>query len=133
MERNKLMKTGLLTKALLISLASTSMVCLARDGQGHGSEIHQDGDKQPTESHIEWAHGEVRRINKALGKITLRHGFLKSIDMPPMTMVFTMRDPSALDTLNVGDPVEFTVTKNSEGQLIVTDIRAKETSERPVP
>jgi Cu(I)/Ag(I) efflux system periplasmic protein CusF len=67
--------------------------------------------------------GEVRRIDKERGKVTLRHGELKSVEMPPMTMVFAVRDPQQLDALKVGDRVAFKVTKKSDGALLVTDIQ----------
>ncbi|MEO7105496.1 MAG: copper-binding protein [Rhodoferax sp.] len=35
--------------------------------------------------------GEVRKIDKESKKITLRHGPLKNLDMPAMTMVFQGR------------------------------------------
>lgn len=51
---------------------------------------------------------EVRRVNLADGKVTLRHGPIVSLDMPAMTMVFTARDPAMLQGLNVGEKVVFT-------------------------
>lgn len=53
------------------------------------------------------ASGEVRRIDLRAGKITLRHGEIKSLDMPPMTMVFQAVDPGMLQGLKVGDQVLF--------------------------
>ena len=40
------------------------------------------------------ASGEVRRIDKAQNKVTLRHGELKSVEMPAMTMLVRTRDGS---------------------------------------
>lgn len=51
--------------------------------------------------------GEVRRIDARAKKITLRHGAIKNLDMPPMTMVFQVTDPALLQGLKVGDPVLF--------------------------
>ena len=56
--------------------------------------------------------GEVRKIEKAQGKITLRHGELKALDMPPMTMVFRVSSPTMLDNLAVGDRVRFDAAKS---------------------
>jgi len=53
------------------------------------------------------ASAEVRRIDKAAGKVTLRHGEIKSLDMPPMTMVFQVPDLTLLDRVKVGDKVRF--------------------------
>jgi Cu/Ag efflux protein CusF len=65
--------------------------------------------------------GEVRKIEKAQGKVTLRHGELKALDMPPMTMVFKVGNPALLDSLNVGDRVRFDAAKVG-GNYTVTAI-----------
>jgi len=51
--------------------------------------------------------GEVRRIDKDAAKLTLRHGRIENLDMPPMTMVFRVADPKLLDGLQEGDRVRF--------------------------
>lgn len=65
--------------------------------------------------------GEVRRINEAEGKVTLRHGPLPNLDMPGMTMVFTARDPSILKGIKVGEKINF-VAENSNGVFYVLEI-----------
>ena len=47
----------------------------------------------------ELSEGEIRKIDQAAGKITLAHGEIKSIDMPPMTMVFTVKNPAPFDSV----------------------------------
>jgi len=66
--------------------------------------------------------GEVMKIDKAQTKITLKHGELKGLDMPPMTMVFRVQDAKQLDSLAVGDRVRFDATKVG-GAYTVTTIR----------
>ena len=51
------------------------------------------------------AEGVVRKVSKDTGKVTLRHGEIKNLDMPPMTMVFQVKDPTMLDGLEPGDKV----------------------------
>ncbi len=68
------------------------------------------------------AEGEVRKIDRAQSKITLKHGEIKSVDMPPMTMVFRVKDPKELDALAVGDKVKFDAAK-IDGQYVVTVIK----------
>ena len=70
------------------------------------------------------ADGEVRKIDKAQGKITLKHGEIKSIDMPPMTMVFKVKDASLLDRVKQGDKVGFTAEK-IDGEYTVTGIEPR--------
>ncbi len=72
---------------------------------------------------VELASGEVRRINKEQNKITLRHGEIRSLEMPPMTMVFTVRDPRLLDAVKVGDKVLFRAAKGEGGTYVVTAIK----------
>lgn len=54
---------------------------------------------------------EVRRVDSGTGKITLKHGEIKNLDMPPMTMVFRVRDPALLARVKAGDRVKFTADK----------------------
>lgn len=66
--------------------------------------------------------GEVRKVNKEAGKITLRHGDIPHLDMPGMTMVFVVKDKSMLDKVQPGDKVRFMVV-DEKGQMVVTDIQ----------
>jgi len=69
------------------------------------------------------AHGEVRKVDKSAGKITLKHGEIKSLDMPPMTMAFAVADKALLDQVKVGDKVRFRAA-NQEGRMTVTEIQS---------
>lgn len=55
--------------------------------------------------------GEVRKVDKGAGKITIKHGPLDGINMPAMTMVFRPKDPSMLDSLKEGDQIRFTTSR----------------------
>ena len=66
--------------------------------------------------------GEVRKIDKEQGKLTLRHGPIQNLDMPGMTMVFKAADPAMLDQVKVGDKVKF-AAENRNGALTVTAIK----------
>ena len=54
---------------------------------------------------------EVRKVDKDAGKITLKHGEIKNLDMPPMSMVFQVKDKALLDKVQAGDKVSFTADK----------------------
>ncbi len=58
-----------------------------------------------------FADGEVRRVDREQGKVTLRHGPIANLDMPGMTMVFRVADPKLLATLKEGDKVKFAAEK----------------------
>jgi Cu/Ag efflux protein CusF len=66
---------------------------------------------------------EVRKVDKENQKITLKHGEIKNLDMPPMTMVFAVKDAAMLDKVKAGDKVQFSAA-NDNGKLTVTEIQA---------
>ena len=55
--------------------------------------------------------GEVRKVDKSAKKLTIKHGPLANLDMPPMTMVFQVKDPAMLDKVKAGDKVKFQAEK----------------------
>ena len=67
--------------------------------------------------------GEVRKVDRDNLKITIRHGEIKSLDMPPMTMVFAVKDPALLEAAKPGDKVRFGVARE-DGKFVVTAIEA---------
>jgi Cu(I)/Ag(I) efflux system protein CusF len=67
------------------------------------------------------AEGEVRKVDKAAGKITLKHGPIANLDMPGMTMVFRVSDLSLLDKVKAGDKVRFTAER-VDGALTVVQM-----------
>jgi len=69
----------------------------------------------------EMADGEVRRVDKGAAKITLKHAEIKNLDMPPMTMVFRIKDAKLLEAVAVGDKVKFSAEK-IDGNYVVTQI-----------
>ena len=68
----------------------------------------------------DWTEGEVRRVDPTNARVSLRHGEIKSLNMPPMTMAFAVRDPAWLNGLKAGDKVRFTVVDEGGGKLTVT-------------
>jgi Cu/Ag efflux protein CusF len=65
--------------------------------------------------------GEIRKVDKDAKKITIRHGELKNLNMPPMTMVFQVNDPAMLDKVKAGDRVKFRAD-NVSGAFTVMEI-----------
>lgn len=98
------------TLALAALIALPGLAAAQHTGHaGHGTPAAPAADTAPAES--PWAEAEVRRIDTAAGKISLKHGEIRNLDMPPMTMVFQLRDPTSLAGLTVGDKVRFTADK----------------------
>lgn len=61
------------------------------------------------DEHLPKVEAEVRRIDPAAGKISLRHGYIPNLDMPPMTMVFQLEPSTALGEIKAGDQVLVTI------------------------
>ena len=74
-------------------------------------------------STADMAEGEIRKIDMDTKKITIKHGEIKNLDMPGMTMVFQVKDPAMLDKVKAGDKVRFKAEK-AGGAIVVTDIQA---------
>jgi Cu(I)/Ag(I) efflux system periplasmic protein CusF len=66
------------------------------------------------------AEGEVRRIDAAGGRVTIKHGEIVSLGMPPMTMVFRAKDPSLLQGLKVGDKVRFQAEQDGSNYFLLS-------------
>ena len=68
---------------------------------------------------LPWSTAEVRRIDKAAKKIALKHGEIKNLDMPPMSMVFQVKNPEQLDALQVGQKVRFQAVQENGAYWVV--------------
>jgi Cu(I)/Ag(I) efflux system periplasmic protein CusF len=96
-----------MTPSLNRLLASAALALFA------ASTLAQDADMSD---------GEVRKIDKAQSKLTLKHGEIKNLDMPGMTMVFIVKDKAMLDKLAPGDKVKFKAV-NEAGKITVTELQ----------
>ena len=63
--------------------------------------------------------GEVTKIDKAGARITLKHGEIRSLNMPPMTMAYRVRSPQLLEGVAVGDRVRF-AAERIDGNFTIT-------------
>jgi Cu/Ag efflux protein CusF len=70
-------------------------------------------------STLPWATAEVRRIDKAARKVSLKHGEIKNLDMPPMSMVFQVKNTEQLETLRVGQKVRFQAVQENGAYWVV--------------
>jgi Cu(I)/Ag(I) efflux system protein CusF len=69
--------------------------------------------------------GIVFAVDRPAREITIRHGELPEIDMPPMTMVFNVADEALLARVKGGDKVKFR-TGLVNGRFTVTKIQRLE-------
>jgi Cu/Ag efflux protein CusF len=78
---------------------------------------------QTTTAQSDMVEGQVTKIDESAGKITLKHGPIKKLDMDEgMTMVFKAQDPAMLKSVKVGDKVKFEADRVN-GQFTVTKIQ----------
>ncbi len=76
-----------------------------------------------TATALPMADGEIKKVDKEGGKVTIKHGEIKNLDMPGMTMVFRVKEPAMLDQVKVGDKIIFSADK-IKGNITVTRIEA---------
>lgn len=96
-----------------------------------GGHVHTQGAGGPTQAKAApaLADGEVRRVDRAQGRVTLRHGPIESLNMPPMTMVFRVQDPAWLEGLKPGDNIRFQAER-IDGAYTVTRLEKLQQSGR---
>lgn len=102
----------------LIALLSCWMMFAAPSVYAASAHEHHQHD---TAEALTLTPGEVRKIDLAAGKLTIRHAPIVNLDMDAMTMVFRVSDPAMLDGLKVGDKIGF-VAEIIQGATVVTRI-----------
>ena len=108
-------KVYLLSAALFISLLSAATMAADTATTKAAVDVKAAGDTAPM------AEGEVKKIDQDGGKVTIRHGEIKNLNMPGMTMVFRVKDAAMLDQLKAGDKIKFSAD-NINGKLTVTKV-----------
>jgi Cu/Ag efflux protein CusF len=101
---------------LSLAIAASAAAALPAAAQGHAG--HGTMGAAQTASKID---GEIRKIDKPAGRLTIRHGEIKPMNMPAMTMMFPVKDKALLDTVKEGDKVVFTLASEG-GNMVVTAI-----------
>lgn len=109
-----MMKKTLLTTAFLALLGGAPLALAQTD-----HDAHHGGASAAAEAPL--AEGTVKKIDKLAGKLTIAHGPLASLNMPPMTMVFRAAEPGLLEQVKVGDKIRFAVERVG-GALTVTAV-----------
>jgi Cu/Ag efflux protein CusF len=87
-----------------------------------GAPIASIAQSDPAEAQAATIDGQVTKIDEAAGKITIKHGPIKKLEMDEgMTMVFRVEDPAMLKTVKAGDKIKFDADR-VKGQFTVTKI-----------
>ena len=115
-------------KALNKALASLAMGCaMAFSATSHaaGDMSHADTSsaaQQSADAENSMSHGEIKKVDTAAGKLTIKHGPLDNLGMGAMTMVFKVNDPALLSQVKAGDKVDF-IADEVNGALTVVKLR----------
>ena len=113
----KNLKTFLIIATLAASAAHAQTAMKPAD-----APMEMDSKKAVAAPSSDMTDAEVRKVDMDTKKITLKHGDIKNLDMPGMTMVFQVKDPAMLDRVKAGDKVRFKAEKLN-GAIVVTDIQ----------
>lgn len=70
----------------------------------------------------EYTKGQVTKVDTKQKKVTIKHGELKSLGMPAMTMVFVVADDAMLEEVKPGKAIEFTADRVN-GRITLTDVK----------
>lgn len=106
-----------ITLAALLAAISTIAAQANAQAMDH-SKMHGAGASAPA---ADMTDGEIKKVDKENKKLTIKHGEIKNLDMPGMTMVFQVKDPAMVDSVKVGDKVRFVVEKTAAG-FVVTEL-----------
>ena len=98
-----------------IALAAAPLAAIA-DG-GH----HKKHAPEATGGASAMTPGVVKKVDKETAKVTIQHERIDNLDMPPMTMVFRVKDPAMLDQVKAGDKIRFDADK-VDGQFTVMKV-----------
>lgn len=89
-----------------------------------GANTHQPAQTTAASAEAALTEGEVRKVDRDAKKITIRHGAITNLDMPPMTMVFQVQDPAMLEKVQAGDKIRFRADRIG-GSYVVTALEAR--------
>ncbi len=105
---------------LSVSLVATAATpALAQMAMNHDSHSMAHGSSAMPMSSM--SEGMVKKVDNTSGKITIAHGPLANLKMPPMTMAFAVTDKAMLTQAKAGDKVRF-VADDVNGTLTVTKL-----------
>jgi Cu/Ag efflux protein CusF len=116
-ESNPTMKT--ITIATLLVVLATPALAQQK------AEDHSAHHPAAAASAADMTEGEIRKVDKDAKKLTIKHGEIKNLDMPGMTMVFQVKEPALLDKVKVGDKVKFRAEKAGSGYVVTVIEPAK--------
>ena len=118
-------------KIIALALLTGASFALSMPGRAQGSNHGSPGKIGANDAPIspadmtdmtDMTDGEIRKVDKGNKKLTIKHGEIKNLDMPGMTMVFQVMDATMIDSVKVGDKVRFVAEKGATG-FVVSEIQ----------
>ena len=109
----------------VLALASLLAITAPSHAAAHGGapkDVPDAKKEMPMAESVDMADGEIRKVDIENKKITIKHGAIKNLDMPGMTMVFQVKDPAMVDRVKPGDKIRFKAEKLN-GAIVVTDLQ----------
>jgi Cu/Ag efflux protein CusF len=114
--------------ALAVALIAVASPARAQEHSHADHEGHQtqsaDADTAPSAQ--DWIPAEVRRVDAALQKLTLKHGDIRHLDMPGMTMPFKLApgvvSAAQLSAIKAGDKLEVRI-ESRDGAPTIVELR----------
>ncbi len=112
-------------KRITLILVSTvfSLTALPLGAQTTDHSAHHPETSKVAQTAAPMTDGEIRKVDMETKKITIRHGVIENLGMPPMTMVFQVKDPAMLEKVKAGDKIRFVAERNG-GTFTVTQIES---------
>lgn len=107
-------KYFMIVMPLLLVSAAVTPAALAQQGGGKPSASAMAAHK---------AQGTVNKVDTQAGNFNMTHGPVPSLNWPPMTMDFQVRDKSALTGIEPGQKVEISIVQEGEGKFVVTEVK----------
>lgn len=103
-----------------LALAAALALAMPAFAANHDHSAHHAAADAKAGASAVFADGEVKKVDRSAGKVTIKHGPLEALDMPPMTMVFRVKEAAMLDNMKAGDRIRFKPEKIG-GNYTVTE------------
>jgi Cu(I)/Ag(I) efflux system periplasmic protein CusF len=106
-----------------MKIATLATLAALAAAPAFANDAHHPAAASTTAAAAPATEGEVKKVDREARKLTIKHGEIANLGMPPMTMVFPVTDEKVLETLKAGDKVRFSAEK-VKGTITVTQIVA---------
>lgn len=115
----------LISFSLGASLAlGMSLTAFAADGNTNGPTESTSAASSEVRADTALSDGVVRKVDRPSGMITIEHGALENVGMPPMTMAYKAKDETVLQQAKEGEKVKFRL-ENLNGTYTIMTLKKR--------